>query len=196
MSYEALDDYEADDIDIDDAIELVQEGADEDGEVVANAEDWISVTGSALIFREPVVIEGDLSFPAETYSGVTVIFEKGLAVSGTIVDAGGDDGVVVVLGDLECKNLAAQVNWLVSGDVKVEATAFGFGTSDYQLEYDGEGSCTLLVTSGYSMDLGADETVDAEDDPTLMDEACLEDDEIVFDSVVARLRQDLPIVAL
>lgn len=195
MSDEALDEYEAEDIDIDDAIELVQEAADEDGAVMANAEDWISVSGSAIVFREHVVIEGDLDFPAETYSGVTVVFEKGLTVSGTIQDSGGDDSVVVVLGDLECRNLAAQVYWLVTGDVKIEGTAFGFGTSDYQMEFDGDGSCGLLVTAGYTFELKADETVDAEDDPTQLHESCLEDDEIVFENVVKRLRADRTILA-
>ncbi len=194
MSDEALDDYEAEEIDIDDAVELVQRAADQDGSVAISAEDWISCSGSVLVFREHVVIDGDLSFPYETYNGVTVIFEKGLSVSGTIEDCGGEDSVVVVLGDLEAKNLVCTTYWLVTGDIKIEGTAFGFGTADCMLEYDGEASCTLEVTAGYTLDFNAERKVDVEDDPTLLHEACLEDDEVSVKRVAARLRQNLPIL--
>lgn len=195
MSDEGLDEFEAEDLDIDDAIELVQENASEDGNVFANAEDWISTTDSAVVFRDHVVIEGDVELPYETYNGVTVIFEKGLTVTGTLQDCGGEDSVVVVLGDLEAKNLVCTTYWLVTGDVKVEKTAFGFGTGDYLMEYDGEATCETEITSGYTLDLSSDTKVDAEDDPTVLDEGCLEDDEIVVAKVADRLRQDLPLLA-
>ena len=195
MSDEALDDYEAEDIEIDDAIELVQSTADEDGAVQASAEDWISCSDSAIIFREHVVVDGDLDFPHETYNGVTVIFEKGLTVSGVIRDCGGDDSVVVVLGDLEAKHIVCQTYWLVTGDVKIEGTAFGFGTSDYNMEFDGDASCAMEVTSGYTLDFKTKKRVDAEDDPTVLHEDCLVDDEISVQKVSARLRQDLSLLA-
>jgi hypothetical protein len=195
MSDEALDDYDVEDIDIDEAIELVQEAASDSGATMANAEDWISTTDSAVIYREPVVIDGDLTFPEETFNGVAVIFEKGLTVSGTIEDCGGEDSAVIVLGDLEAGNIVCQVYWLVSGDVKIEGTAFGFGTGDYMMEFDGDATCALEVTSGYTFDLGADETVDAELDPTILHESCLEDDEIVVAKVANRLRAGQSILA-
>lgn len=195
MSDETLDDYDSEEIDIDDAIERVQEAATETGATMANAEDWISCSDSAILFSDPVVIDGDLSFPYETYNGVTVIFAKGLAVSGVIEDCGGEDSVVIVLGELEAKHLVATTYWLVSGDVKIEGTAFGFGTGDYMMEYDGDANCELEITSGYTFDLGAERTVDAEDDPSILHEDCLTDDEIDVKKVSARLRAGQPLLA-
>ena len=191
-----LDEYPSETIELEDAVALVVEHAEEEGNVVASAEEFIECSEEAIVFPDHVQVEGDLELEHDEYDGKTVIFAKGLTATGAIIDSGGEDCTVVVLGDLVAKHLVCTTNWLVTGDIHISGTAVGYGTELYLMEADKGGESDVLLSSGYGIDYIKGEThlKEPADPAAVLHADCVEDGCINLKGIVNRLKADLGIL--
>lgn len=97
-----------------------------------------------------MLYEGDTELPALLVGKDIILVNGNLAVTGNIEDCQGvDTSLLIVLGNVTCKNLITLSGIFITGSLYVEHTVLGDSLCDYPLKVEGDLTAKTILNGGH-----------------------------------------------
>jgi hypothetical protein len=97
-----------------------------------------------------MLYEGNTELPALRVGRDIIIVNGNLTVAGNIEDCDGvDSSLLIVLGDVTCKNLITLSGIFITGNLRVEHTILGDSLCDYPLKVEGDLNAKTILNGGH-----------------------------------------------
>jgi hypothetical protein len=97
-----------------------------------------------------MLYEGNTELPALLVGKDIIIVNGNLTVTGNIEDCQGvDTSLLIVLGDVTCKNLITLSGIFITGNLHVEHTILGDSLCDHPLKVEGDLKATTILNGGH-----------------------------------------------